>query len=268
MSLSSSVPFGVYARYWYLVAIAMPPSDGVDAAQDFGHGGDTGSHLLPGVQTQGDQPARDGGVHDLPVAGAGNDQALELLAHGQHFENPDAVVVAGLIAPPAALPLVKLLRDGKSQRRGKLRLLGRRRVRRPAAVTDLTYETLGNDRDHRRGDQKAFDAHVDEAKQGARRVGGVQRREHQVTGQRRLHGDLSGLAIPDLTDQDDVRILAQNRAQAVGKTDVGQLVDLALVDVVKGVLDRVLDRHDVADLLIELMNGGVKGGRLAAAGWP
>src|SRR5216684_717438 len=268
MSLSSRTPLGVYARYWYLVAIAMPPSDGVDAAQDFGHGGDTGCNLLPGVQTQRDQPARNGGVHDLPVAGAGDDQALELLGHGQHFEHSDAVVVAGLIAPPAALTFVKLLRNRQSQRRGELRFLRSRRVRRPAAVTDLTYETLGNDRDHRRSDQKAFDAHVDEAEQGARRVGGVQRREHQVTGQRRLHGDLSGLAIADLADQDDVRVLAQNRPQAVGKTDVGQLVDLALVDVLKGVLDRVLDRHDVADLLIELVNRRVKGGRLAAAGWP
>src|SRR5258708_25304343 len=155
MSLSSRTPLGVYARYWYLVAIAMPPSDGVDAAQDFGHGGDTGCNLVPGVQTQGDHPAREGGVHDLPVAGAGNDQALELLGHGQHFENSDAVVVTGLIAPPAALPLVKLLRDGKSQRRGKLRLLGSRRVRRPAAGTDLTHEALCHDRGHRRVEHKA-----------------------------------------------------------------------------------------------------------------
>src|ERR1700724_1226322 len=56
--------------------------------------------------------------------------------------------------------------------------------------------------------------------------------------------------------------------QAVGEADVGQLVDLTLVDVVERVLDRVLDGHDVAHLLIELVNRRVEGGRLAAASRP
>jgi hypothetical protein len=41
----------------------------------------------------------------------------------------------------------------------------------------------------------------------------VQRREHEVAGQRRLHGDLRRLEIAYLADHDDVGILAQDRAQ-------------------------------------------------------
>ena len=89
-----------------------------------------------------------------------------------------------------------------------------------------------------------------------------------MPGERRLHGDLGRLAIADLSDQDDVGILAQDRPQPVGEADVGQFVDLALVDVVERVLDGVFDGHDVAGLLVELVDGRVQGGRLAAAGRP
>ena len=62
------------------------------------------------------------------------------------------------------------------------------------------------------------------------RVGGVQRRQHEVAGQRRLHGDPRGLDVADLADQDDVGVLAQDRLEAAGEGDAGLLVDLDLVD--------------------------------------
>jgi hypothetical protein len=74
----------------------------------------------------------------------------------------------------------------------------------------------------------------------------VQRREHEVAGERRLHGDAGGLDVADLADEDDVGVLAQDRLQAAGEGDAGLLVDLDLVDRREDVLDRVLDRHDVA----------------------
>ena len=77
-------------------------------------------------------------------------------------------------------------------------------------------------------------------------VGGVQRGQHEVAGERRLDGDPGGLHVADLADQDDVRVLAQDRAQAAGEGDAGLLVDLDLVDRRDPVLDRVLDRHHVA----------------------
>jgi hypothetical protein len=62
--------------------------------------------------------------------------------------------------------------------------------------------------------------------------------------------------------------LTKNCAQTIGEADVGQLVDLALVDVFEGVLDRIFDGHDVPDLLVELVNGRVERCRLAAASRP
>ena len=52
---------------------------------------------------------------------------------------------------------------------------------------------------------------------GARRVVGVQRREHEVAGERRLDGDLRRLAVADLADHDDVGVGAHHRAQAGGE---------------------------------------------------
>ena len=45
------------------------------------------------------------------------------------------------------------------------------------------------------------------------RVVRVERREDEVAGERRLDRDLGGLLVADLADQDDVRRLAQHRAQ-------------------------------------------------------
>ena len=89
-----------------------------------------------------------------------------------------------------------------------------------------------------------------------------------MAGERGLHRDLGRLPVADLAHEDDVWVLAEDRPQAVGERDVGQLVDLALVDVLERVLDRILDRHDVADLLVELVDRCVQARRLAAAGRP
>jgi hypothetical protein len=62
--------------------------------------------------------------------------------------------------------------------------------------------------------QERLDAHVHQAADRARRVVGVQRRQHQVPGQRRLDRDLRRLEVADLADQDDVGVLAQERAAA------------------------------------------------------
>ena len=42
-------------------------------------------------------------------------------------------------------------------------------------------------------------------------VGGVERRHHDVSGQRRLHGDAGRLLVADLADEDDVGVLAKDR---------------------------------------------------------
>ena len=87
-----------------------------------------------------------------------------------------------------------------------------------------------------------------------RRVVGVQGREHEVTGERGLDGDLRGLVVADLTDEHDVGVGAQDRAQRGGEGQPGLGVDLHLVDAGEPVLDRVLDRDDVASGLLTMFS--------------
>ena len=83
---------------------------------------------------------------------------------------------------------------------------------------------------------------------------------------RRLHGDLRGLEVADFADHDDVRVLAQDRAQPARERHLDARVDLRLADAVDVVLDRVLDRHDVARAVVDAIERGVQRRRLAGAG--
>ena len=83
---------------------------------------------------------------------------------------------------------------------------------------ELAHEALRQHAEQRRREQIVLDAHLEQAGDGARRVVGVQRREHEVTGERRLDRDLGGLGVADLTDHDDVGILTHDRAQARSRT--------------------------------------------------
>jgi hypothetical protein len=94
----------------------------------------------------------------------------------------------------------------------------------------------------------------------------VQRREHQVAGQRRLDCDLRRLGVADLADHHDVRVGPQQGAQAGGEAEPGLGVHLHLLDPVELVLDRVLDRHDRAVRRVQLGQARVERRRLARPG--
>ena len=51
----------------------------------------------------------------------------------------------------------------------------------------------------------------------------VDRRQDEVAGEGGLHCDARGLHVPDLTHEDHVGVLAQDRLQAAGERDAGQL---------------------------------------------
>ena len=90
---------------------------------------------------------------------------------------------------------------------------------------------------------------VDDAVDGARRAGRVQRAEHEVAGLGGRDRRRDRLEVAHLAEQDDVGVLAQRAPdRLVERRDVGP--DLALRDdrllVLVEVLDRVLDRDDVA----------------------
>ena len=58
-----------------------------------------------------------------------------------------------------------------------------------------------------------LDAHVDEPDRRGGGTGRVQRRQHEVTGDRRVGRDARGLRVAHLTDEDDVGVGAQGRTQ-------------------------------------------------------
>ena len=100
-----------------------------------------------------------------------------------------------------------------------------------------------------------------------RRIVGVQRRQHEVAGLRRLHRDLRRLGVADFADEDDVGILPQNGSQRARERQLDLLVDLRLVHAGDLILDRIFDRDDVGLLRLHRPQRGAQRRRLAAAGW-
>ena len=118
------------------------------------------------------------------------------------------------------------------------------------------------------GDQVVLDAHVAQAGQATAGGIGVQRGQHQVAGQRRLDRGARGLDVAHFADQDDVRVLAHDRAQGAGEIQPDLRLDLDLVDAVHPVFHRVLDGDDLDPAFIELGQRRVQRGGLAGAGRP
>ena len=111
-----------------------------------------------------------------------------------------------------------------------------------AVVAHAAHQALRDDAVQRRRDHVAGRAHVEQAIDGRDGVHRVQRREHQVAGDRGAQADLGGFLVAHFADQDDVRILAQRRAQDAREVEADLGVDLHLVDAVEAVFDRDLRR--------------------------
>ena len=70
----------------------------------------------------------------------------------------------------------------------------------------------------RRNEVVRIHSHIQKSAENVDHVVGVNRRKHQVTGQRGLNRDLRGFHVADLSHHDLVRIVAQDRAQARART--------------------------------------------------
>src|SRR5688572_12911929 len=99
-----------------------------------------------------------------------------------------------------------------------------------ATVTDPAYQPLGlNDIDTGRNEER-FDTHIHETRNCGRRVVRVQRGKNKVARQRCFDRDLGSLEVPDLTDEDNVGILTQERAKGGGEVQSDLLLHLDLID--------------------------------------
>ena len=93
----------------------------------------------------------------------------------------------------------------------------------------------------------------------------MHRREDEVARHRGLHRDIRGLHIADLADEDDIGVLAKDRAEETAEGVPLLRVDRDLRRAVDLVLDRILDRDRIALLEVDLAKTGVERSRLARA---
>lgn len=114
--------------------------------------------------------------------------------------------------------------------------------------------------------EKRWDSHVQESGHCGWCVGRVNRGQDQVAGYCCSHRDLSGFAIANLTNHDNVGVLSKNGAQCICEAQARASIDLDLTRSLQSVFNRVFDRHDVSRNPIDLGEGCEQGRAFPAAG--
>src|SRR4051812_12809135 len=195
----------------------------------------------------------------------GGDHLAQLGRHAHHLVDTDASFDAFHAASVASFALPDSLAGGHIEVLGgglvELLLFF-------AVLAEAAGEALRHDSDGGGRDQERLDAHFAEAGERAGGGVGVQGGEDHVSGERGFHGDVRGLFVAGLADQDHVRILAKEGAQDAGEVEPDIFVGLDLVDAVEVVLDGVFGGGDVDAGVVDLSQRGVERRRFAGAGGP
>ena len=106
-------------------------------------------------------------------------------------------------------------------------------------------KTLRNDADGGIRHQEWFDTHFLHAGEGTGCVVGVQCREHQVAGERGFHRDFCRFLVASFADENNIRVLSQERAKDARKVQADILMSLDLAEAGKIVFNRVFRRRNV-----------------------
>src|SRR5436190_15883266 len=86
-----------------------------------------------------------------------------------------------------------------------------------------------------------------------------------MTGLSRANGNFGGFKIANLTDQHNIRVMAQNRAQPGRERQPNLVTNLDLNGPFELIFDRIFEGDDLALLIIGLSQSGIKRGSLSAA---
>ncbi len=151
--------------------------------------------------------------------------------------------------------------DAELVEQGFVRLVGG-----AAVLADGPQQPLGEHAFQGGGDEEWLGAHVNEAGDGTGRVVGVQGGKHEVSGQGRLDGNLGGLKVADLTDEDAVRVLAQEGAEDAGKGQADGVVDGHLDDAVDIVFHGVFRGEQLGVDGVDFFECGVECGGFSGTG--
>src|SRR2546422_903398 len=236
-------------------------------AQDFLDRRQPLARAAPAVHAQRDHPGRDGVLPDVARRRPTQHQAARVLGDRDQLVDAHAPAVAGAAAFVATLAAEELGVVRCHDAEG-VEVSGARRVGHAAGCADPTHEPLREHGLQHGGDEIGLHAHVLKPRDRGRRVVGVQRREHEVAGERRLDGDLGRFQVADLADEDHVGVLAHDVAQTGRERQPDLRLHGDLVDALQLVLDGVLDRDDLALRRVDLVERLVERGRLAGAGGP
>src|SRR6266446_10119068 len=87
-----------------------------------------------------------------------------------------------------------------------------------------------------------------------------------MPGQTGVRGDARSLKVANFADHDDVRRLAEDRAQSRRKSHADLRIHWHLVDPVHLIFNRLFHRDDLAVWFVDVIEAGVKGGRLTGPG--
>ncbi len=79
-----------------------------------------------------------------------------------------------------------------------------------------------------------------------------------MAGQRRLDGALGRLEVTDFADQNHVRVVPQNAAQAGRERQTDFAMDLDLAEALVVVLHRVFHRDDLDPLVLDLVEAAIQ----------
>src|SRR5204863_4025970 len=101
--------------------------------------------------------------------------------------------------------------------------------------------------------EKRLDTHVDEPGEGARRIVRMQRAEHHVSREGRLNRTLGRLMVADFADEDHVRVVTQDAAQARGEGQADLRMHLDLADALVVILNRIFYRDDLDRLALDFI---------------
>src|SRR2546430_5264730 len=158
-------------------------------------------------------------------------EALDLVADDEQLVNARAASVPRAIAPRAALAARQHEVVGVSMIEGLERLLAVRvgqllvlralgMVGLPAPLADALDESLREDPEQRVGEVEGIEPHVEETHDGLDRAVGVERREDEMAGERRLDARVRGLLVAHLAHHDDVWVRVQEGRHVVGEREI------------------------------------------------
>ena len=115
------------------------------------------------------------------------------------------------------------------------------------------------------GEQERLDVHVEQTRDAADGVVRVQRAEDEVTGHGRANGDFGRFEVANFADHDDVRVLPQNVAQALGESEIDLRFHVDLRDARQPIFDRLFDRDDAALHRVDAAEETIERSRFAAS---